>query len=689
MALFPKKGGAFFDQKDVDIQKRMEDFYRDSMSINQSFWAEADIDTRFEAGDQQVFSELYGSNIKDRYRNFNFNRIKRIVNMVSGYQRRNRKSTIVVPVENADEVTSDQFSKVLSWCNQQENVLHTISESFHGAIVTGLNLLQVWVDYRSDPVSGNIKVDNCSYNSFLIDPYFRKKDLSDCRALWKRSYLSKRDILSLLPDYKEELLASGNMGNKDGKFTFMPENYDISRNDLLAYDEFYYKDYRNQQMLVDSETGETMEWSGEEDTLKEYLRIYPQVTVADQEVPTVKMAIVVDGKVYYDGKNTLGTDRYPFVPVFGYYNPQMSDYSMRIQGIVRGLRDSQYLYNRRKVIELDIAESKATTGWIAKEDAPVDARDLFKVGQGQTILLKQTAQMTDIQPIPSQDIPQSFFQLSQILGQEIQEISGVNEELLGSATDDKAGILSMLRQGAGLTTLQNLFDQLDMSQQLLGKLMIDVIQSNFSPGKVKRIIEDEPTPQFYNKAFGKYDAAIEEGLNTTTQRQLQFAQLLHLKEIGVPIPDDVIIQAATIQNKKELIDSIQNSNEQQAQAEQMQLQSTIKEQEARTNLANARAKADTGLGLERVSRIEENRALATERKAEAEKDRTQGMLNMVKTLQEIDDIDIQQIQKLLALAELLQNKTSQNNVDMAPTINPSMLEGSLDQGATVQDANSM
>ena len=35
----------------------------------------------------------------------------------------------------------------------------------------------------------------------------------------------------------------------------------------------------------------------------------------------------------------------------------------------------------------------------------------------------------------------------------ITKISGVNEELLGSATDDKEGILSMLRQVAGLTNL--------------------------------------------------------------------------------------------------------------------------------------------------------------------------------------------------------------------------------------------
>lgn len=684
MALFPGKGYNY-DEKDREVQQRMEDFYRDSITINQAFWGEADIDTRFEAGDQQIFSDIYGNVPFNRRKSFNFNRIRRIINMISGYQRKNRNSTIVVPVENADDMTADQFTKIMSWCNQQENVLHTISDSFNGALVTGMNLLQVWVDYRNDPVSGNIKVDNCSYNSFLIDPYFRKKDLSDCNALWKRSYLTKLEAMSLLPDQKEEVASLSGMNAKDGKFQFMPENYDLSRKNLLTYDEYYYRSYRNQQMLVDSETGESMEWKGkDEDALKEFLRIYPQVTVLDQEIPTVRMAVVVQGKVFYDGVNPMGTDRYPFVPVFGYYNPQMPDYSMRVQGVVRGLRDPQYLYNRRKVIELDIAESKANTGWIAKENALIDPKDVYKSGQGQSIFLKETAQMTDIQPIPTQDVPQSFFQMSQILGQEIQEISGVNEELLGSATDDKAGVLSMLRQGAGLTTLQTLFDQLDQSQKLLGQLMIDIIQSNFTPGKVKRIIEDEPTPQFYNKAFGKYDAAVEEGLNTTTQRQLQFAQLLQLREAGVSIPDDVLLEASTVQNKKKLTDSIKQSNEQKAQAEQMQIQVAMEEQKARTNLANARAVADQGLGAERYSRIEENQALATERQAEAEKDRTQGMLNMVKTLQEIDDIDLQQIQKLLALAKVLKDEVqplSENNqtTDITPPQAPLFAENQVQE----------
>lgn len=656
--LFPQLGPQYYDEHDKAILSRMEAFYAESITINQSFWGEADTDTRFEAGDQTLWNDLYGNLPANRRRNFNFNRIKRTINMISGHQRRNRKSTIVVPVENGDQETADQFTKILLWIASQEGVLETISQSFHGSLVTGMNLLQVWVDYRSDPISGNIKVDNCSYNSFLIDPYFRKPDLSDCNAIWKRSFLTKRECISLLPNKAHEIL--GLIGNdsgtgRDGKFQFMPESYNYGMKNLLTYDEYYYRDFRTQKILVDTQTGETQEWRSEDqERLKQFLRAYPQITVMDHEVPTVRLAIVVQGKVMYHDVNPIGIDKYPFVPVFAYYEPQMPYFPNRIQGVVRGLRDAQYLYNRRRIIELDILESQITSGFKYKEDALVNPKDVFLQGQGRGLALKAEANMSDVEQIVPPQIPPSMIQLSELLAKEVQEISGVSEELLGTAVDDKAGILSMLRQGAGLTTLQILFDNLDHAQKLLGRLMIDIIQSNFTPGKVQRVLEgQQPTDQFYNKAFGRYNAVVEEGLNTSTQKQMQMAQMLYLREAGVPISNEDILEASTIQNKKKIIENAVKNVQVQQQMQQMQVQSALQEQQARTNLAYARAQADQGLGLERASRVQENEALAIERRAAADKDNQTALLDKVKALKEIESLDLAHIEKLVTLANLL------------------------------------
>lgn len=658
--LFPNLGPEHYDDRDQGILRKMSSFYAESISINQAFWTEADTDTRFEAGDQTLWNDLYANLPANRRRQFNFNRIKRVVNMISGHQRRNRKSTVIIPVENGDAETADQFSKLMLWINQQEGVLETISDAFHGSLVTGMNLLQVWVDYRSDPISGNIKVDNCSYNSFLIDPFFRKADLSDCNALWKRSFLTKRECIALLPQEEELILGLNGNDTRDGKFQFMPENYNYGMKNLLTYDEFYYRDYRKQKMLIDTQTGEALEWkSNDVDRLNEFLRTYPQVTVIEQDVPTVKVAIVVQGKVVYDGPNPLGIDRYPFVPVLAYYTPQLPYYPWRIQGVVRGLRDAQYLYNRRKIIELDIFESQINSGWIYKENALINPKDIFQAGQGKGLALKDDAQMTDVQQIIAPQVPPSMIQLSESLANELQQISGVNEELLGSAVDEKAGVLSMLRQGAGLTTLQGLFDQLDHSQHLLGKIILEVIQNNFTPGKVKRIIEQEPTVQFYNKAFGKYDCAVEDGLNTSTQRQMQLLQLLQLKEAGIPIPDDVLLDACTVQDKKKLTDAIAAVRQQQEQIQQAQIQAEITERNARAELAHSRSMADQGLGLERLSRIQENKALAVERQAQAVKDENAAALDMIKAMKELEGVDLAHINTLVSMLNIIKQQEQQ------------------------------
>jgi len=633
----------------------MEAFYAQSISINQISWGESDTDWRFYTNDQTLWNDLYGNLPVSRRRNFCFNRIKRAVDMVYGYQCRNRKSTIVIPVKNGVEQTSDQFTKLLMYHDRQEGVLESISKAFLGALVGGMSLLEVWVDYRADPINGEIKVDVCSYNDFTIDPYFRKHDLSDCNGAWRRKYLTKKEALSLFPDKEDEIMSLYGNDNRDGKFQFQPESYSYGFKDLLTYDTFYYRDFRKQKMLVDTQTGETKEWkSSDNEQLKLFLSRYPEITVIDQEIPTVNVAIVVQGRVMYNGPQTTGSDNYPFIPVMAYYHPQVPYSGFKVEGMVRGLRDAQYLYNRRRIIELDILESQIASGWIYKENALVNPKDIFMQGQGRGLALKEEALMTDVQAILPPAIPDSMIRLSELLAQEITQISGVNEELLGSAVDDKAGVLSMLRQGAGLTTLQMLFDNLDYAQKQLGRLRMDIMQANWTPGHIQAILGEQPSEFFYKKEFGTYDAAVEEGLNTTTQKQMQFAQMIQLRELGVPITNEDLLQAATLQGKKELIENMQKQQQQQAQMAQSMQQAQMEEAQARVEALKAKAVADVGLGQERMSRIEENSALALEREAQAQHDRDSGTLDRVRAIKELESMDMQHIQHALQIMQMLQ-----------------------------------
>ena len=656
MTLFPQLSDTYYVDNDLNILKLMDYTYSKYITINQSFWSEADIDSRFKAGDQTLWNDIYGNLPAFRKRQFNFNRIRRIINMISGYQRQHRKSTVVTPIESSDQMTSDQFTKLLFHAHKNAHTLETISDAFEGALTTGMNMLSVWMDYRNDPVNGDIKVDNVAYNGYLIDPYFKNKDLTDCNSIWTRKYLSRNQVETLLPGRSDEIKNFSGWGNRDGKFQFMPESYNYGMQDLLIYDEFWYLDSRKQKMLCDPTTGEVMEWRGQDEDLDEFRRMYKQIVVLDQEIPTVKLAIVVQGKVMYNGENPLGIDRYPFVPVWAYYEPQIPYFPWRVQGVVRGIRDAQYLYNRRRIIELDILESQITSGFIYKENALVNPKDVFLQGQGRGLAIKADANIADVIPIQPPQIPPSMIQLSELLGKEVTEISGVSEELLGMADDDKAGVLSMLRQGANLTTLQTLFDNLDQSQKLLGDLEIRLMQQNWTPGKIRRILNEEPSPQFYNRAFGKYDAVVEEGLNTSTQRQMQFAQLLQLREMGVPVPTEVLIKNSTLQGKDELVQAIQAQEQQQAQMAQAQQEAQTQVLHAQIKDLEAKAMANEGLGVERASRVQENRALAVERLAAADKDHDQAILDQARAIKELSSIDLDQLEKAVNILKMMQGE---------------------------------
>lgn len=647
---------------DRDILQVMQENYREGVTLQQQFWNEADIDTRFRAGDQTLWNQIYGNLPLVSRRTFMFNRIRRVVNMIVGHQRRNRKSTAVVPILPNNQETADDLSQVLLWANNNSNTYEIISDAFEGAVVTGLNLLSVWMDYNEDPISGDIRVQNLGYNSFLIDPMFKNRDLSDCNYIWTRKWMTKKQVIQLLPERKKEIEEMNYTANRDDKFIFLPENFQYGIRKLLPFDEYWYLSTRKAHMIVDTVSGDTLEWPGDEESLRGYLKAYPQVNVINIEKPTIKLAVVVNGRTMYHGKNPLGTDRYPFVGMFCYFDNSIPYFPWRLQGVVRGLRDAQFLYNRRKVIELDILESQVNSGVKYKEGALLDPNDAFLSGQGRQLVVKSGYMLEDVQPIQPPNVPESMMSLSQYLAGEISEISGVNEELLGVAEQsDQTGVLAMLRQSAGLTTLQTIFDQLDQSQKQLGELYLDLIINNFTPGKVEKVLGKAPTEEFYHKAFQKYGCAVEEGMLTTSQKQMQFNQLLQLQNLGINVPPSILIEATTLQRKKEFIDALEAQSQAEQEKADKEFQQQVQEQEIVAHSLQAKAESDQALAAERLNKVKLDAALSAERIQRAEEEKMKGTLDVIKAIKELEEIDINQLHRLVEMFKMLQEQTTEEN----------------------------
>jgi hypothetical protein len=254
--------------------------------------------------------------------------------------------------------------------------------------------------------------------------------------------------------------------------------------------------------------------------------------------------------------------------------------------------------------------------------------------------MSDVEQMQIIPPDPT------MLQMEESLKGVMREITGINEELLGSAIDDKAGILSMLRQGAGLTTLQNLFDQFDESQRLCGNIIIEMIQKNWSYNKVKQVIGEEPTPEFDNKAFFKYGCKVVPASLTESQQQLEFGQLLHLYELSGsnnPVILNRAIKLSTIQEKDELLEEMAQYEQAQQQKEEEMKQMQMQQVQVEMETKLAYAQSQKGLAAERVAKIQTDRAVAEDKLSRAEQEDTASLLNLVKTLKELQSIDTQNL----------------------------------------------
>lgn len=661
----------YIDPEDIsakEVKQMMNHYYQSAYPANAAFWVQGSIDKRFKAGDQSLWSMIYGDNQYYQSRRFFFNLIRRHINMICGYQRKNRKSSITIPQNQNDEL-SDDYNGCLKWTENRDGFQEYLSQAFEGACDTGISLLHLYPDYTLDPISGDLFTDQVSYNNFLIDPYFRKQDLTDCAFIWRRRWVTKTQAMALLPGHTKEIQKMKPSGMKDGRFPLQAELINLDTNHLFTYDEFHYRTTREATMIIDPKSGEAVEWEKEDgdtdDLMQRTLAMQPWLITKKMQIPTVKLGITLGGRTLYHGKNLLNIDSYPMVPILCYHEPDIQSYMWRIQGIIRNLRDAQYLYNSRVVIMEDILRSQMNSGWIYPVDAVTDPKAFRQSGQGFLVPLKTGHLPNEIQRIEAPNIPSSMMDLARMLSDDITKISGVNEELLGAATDDKSGILSMLRQGAGLTTLQTIFDKLDYAQRLYGKIRLQAIRKNFSKGKVASILGKDPQANFFTSHSLKYSVEVEEGNYSASQRQTELQQLLHFKELGMPIADKSILRAAFITDKKQVIADMEEAAKQQMEMKQAEAKQQEKKDNAEITAKYAAARTNMAREQELLASAQEKTAKIDQIESDAEHKRTQSDLDLVKMIVELEDMQFNQFKNAFEYAQAVKMANSQENLQSA------------------------
>lgn len=624
--------------------------------------------TLFYAGCQNFVNRYFNFSPTTSYNNYYFNLIQQPINMVTGYERQHRKGFMCQAIEGADNQTTDQYTKLLTHTANIGGIHEIKSKAKELAAISGMVLAQPYLDYTgSDQAQGELKLKVWEYSSFLVDPYFRNPDMSDAQFVWCQEYISKREAESRFPEKSKSIMPMSGTPQRYGSFYFLPENYNMARNDLMVLSYVWYKWKKNKKRLYSKSRNQFFDFAGGDGQLDFLLQGIPDLEEVTVEVPTWKLAVVLNDQLMYQGDNPLEFDSCPFIPYFWNYDPHINYFDLRCRGLVRTMRDPQFLFNYKVIQNNDIAAATINAGWKRKVGAVANEDNLKKSGQGWDVIINDGYEMTDVEKIIPSAVPESDLALAQQMADLIYNTSGINLENWSGQQDKQTSSLTvLLKQAANLMVFQKYFDQWDYSDRLLGEKNLEIMLNNWSAEKVGLLINEEPSPFFYSKVFTKYKVIVEESDLTPTQQNLQAQQMLEMNErFGREVfPPSMIVPKLNITGKAEAIQFLQQQ-EQQAAAVQQHTQTIehafneakLKEMYSKTaaQIATARerhgrAEADIGLFEERLSEITRNRALATKDKMEALEKLVDviakyGEIETMLKMQDIQSLDFQQEMK--------------------------------------------
>ena len=580
-----------------------------------------------------------------------FPMIRRNIKLIGGYQRKNRLSTQYEPQEGSDSETAELFSQAGTWVMQHGSGHNIISDAFEGALITGMNLVNIYNDRNQ-----NTLFDRFFYNQFLLDPNFSYRDLRDCHFGLLRKYITKDDAKMLLPGKESFIDKLQETTTADSRFLNFKAPT-LFGEKLLAYDEWQSRSTKEEIVLVNRKTNQETVWNGTKKRLIEVMTLNPQAAqffaIITRRVSTIEVTSYLQDQEVSHEIDPFGLDDFSFTPIMAFWHPESDRMEQKLQSVVHGMVDSQRASDKRMMAMIAQFEQQIGPGLDFEENTLIDDDDAYASGSKPRQFKEGAISGNKVRDRVTPGIDNSQFQLHNLFNEQMIKSVNINEELLGSVQGNPkiSGVLAQFRAGQALVGLRDLFDNLALSEKLIGEKRLKLMQQ-YSPSRIQRITGKQPTNEFYTRDFGKFDVVVTEGMLTDNQRSTFYQELVQLKTMGAKMGDPVpfswsfVLQFAPIAMDKELSAEIKKNEQEQSQEKQRQQQ--LQEQQIKLDLELAKGN------------ILANRGIAEAQRAKAVEDVSDAALNRVKTIAEIQDIGQEQVLRLAALGLQFEQLAQQN-----------------------------
>lgn len=588
---------------------RCRKWFRAAVDKWQKWREEAKEDYEFTAGKQWTDEEIKVFK-EDGRPAITINRIKPLLNILSGYQRLNRYDIEFLARTNDDVELCHVRKGVTKYIMDRCDYDAVEAQVFMDCAIGGLGWFGVRYKLDQEINDGEAVIERVDPFGIYVDPEAHELDFSDAKFLIRAKWVSKDELMQVYPEKAEAIENNYSVYDPIEK-----ENHEQIDIDPLYYSselkkvrvvECWYKE-RTQYTIFTTIDGQQLP---QEQVTPEMIQMG---MIADsQDIPRteVKLCVFFDRTMLEEIPSPYQHGEFPYVPIIYHYYG-VGDVPA---GFVRDLKDPQREVNKRRIQELHLLNTTANGGGFIEEGAMTpDQEDEFKrmnniPGHFNKVAPGALAQGR-IREREPKNPPAAIIQAEQQAAEDLKVISGINESLLGVDVPSQAsGRAIELRQKQAVSHLAVIFDKLRQAKRKIAKLLwgrrghAGLIPQFYTAEKTYRIegengqefiqvnqqiVQQDPIAGLVVKTLndlsqGEFDIVISDVESSTTQRQAQLWTLVDsVTKLNIPanLIFDTLIDLSDLPNKNDIKMRWQQQQEEQKQQQQQQWQAQIQIEE--------------------------------------------------------------------------------------------------------------
>lgn len=577
------------------------------------------------------------------------NMVHATIQAMTGEQITNRSEISYKPKANGatDEVAL-ALTKVSRHIDDDNDYEFIETDVFEDGVITSRGFFDYRVEF-DDHLQGEIKIAKENPNNIILDGDADSYDPADWRDVTKTVWMSMEDIENLYSGNAVKRLGAKRIdaGLEDsfgidsinrqtisrvsGYWGGFPSSIDtdnaFGRNNqgMLLDDpmlrmiptirvlERQYKLYTDVESFYFPETGDlrVIPATWDEERIREFVNTVNQemgrIETVSERKQRIRWTVSADDEILFDNWSPYRS--FTIVPYFPHFR-----YGRTI-GAVENIIDAQELLNKTLSQELHVINTTANSGWSVEQDSLVgmEKDELEQSGAKTGLVIEYRKGSTPPEKIQPNQIPSGLERVSAKGAQFIRDISTITKTALGQDREDVAARAIEAKSQRTSVNLSRIMDNLDRTRKIGARKKLELIQQFYTEPRIIQIAGrsatrpeqevitiNEQTPEgtvANDLTLGEYNAVITSVPARDSLEDSQFEEAVKMKELGLEIPDEAIVEVSRLPNRAELVKEMVAAKEnplvkrqQEAEILETEAKAQLRGAETQKTLAEAEAK---------------------------------------------------------------------------------------------------